>query len=268
MDYQGEQDMELEALEAILMDDLIEYDGNLPSGWVAAGKSYKVIIAPEDEEGGDSGDYPLKAELLFAHTPQYPEEPPSYKLRSVTGLSDADLAEATALLEEQVQANLGMAMIYTLIGAAKEWIQGRVNSGPAVDPDLERKKAEEAAEKKRAEARAHGTPVTPEAFAAWKAKFDAEMAAAKARALEGLKDDDRAKRLSGKAWFIKQAAAGLELEGMEALEEALSEDDEEDFDALEEEAGEGEEGEGEEGEGEEDGIDYEDDDDEGMLDEL
>ncbi|PNW85981.1 hypothetical protein CHLRE_03g201776v5 [Chlamydomonas reinhardtii] len=266
MDYQSEQDMELEALEAILMDDLIEYEGNLPSGWVAAGKSYKVIIAPEDEEGGDSGDYPLKAELLFAHTPKYPEEPPSYKLRSVTGLSDADLAEATAVLEEQVNANLGMAMIYTLIGAAKEWLQGRVSSGPAVDPDLERRKADEAAEKKRAEARAHGHPVTVEAFMAWKLKFDAEVAAAKAKALEGLKEDDRAKRLSGKAWFIKQAAAGLELEAVEAG--ALSEDDEEDFD--EEEDGEAEEGEedGEQGEGEEDDIDYEDDDDEGMLDEL
>lgn len=121
MDYASEQEMELEALQAILMDDLIEYEGNLPSGWVTTGTTYKVIIAPEDEE---DSEYPLKAELLFAHTPNYPEEPPSFKLRSVTGLSDADLAEATGLLEEQVQSNLGMAMIYTLIGAAKEWIQG------------------------------------------------------------------------------------------------------------------------------------------------
>lgn len=116
--------MELEALQAILMDDLVEYEGNLPSGWVAAGKTYKVIIAPDEEDGADSGDYPLKAELLFAHTPRYPEEPPSHKLRSVTGLSDADLVEATAVLEEQVQANMGMAMIYTLIVAAKDWLQG------------------------------------------------------------------------------------------------------------------------------------------------
>ncbi|KXZ44637.1 hypothetical protein GPECTOR_64g131 [Gonium pectorale] len=263
MDYQSEQDMELEALEAILMDDLIEYDGNLPSGWVAAGKTYKVIIAPEDEDGSSAGDYPLKAELLFAHTPQYPEAPPSIKLRSVTGLSDADLAEATGLLDEQVQANLGMAMIYTLIGAAKEWIQGRVNSGPAEDPELERRKAEEAAERKRAEARAHGTPVTVEAFAAWKARYDAEVAAAKAKAAESLKDDDKAKRLTGRAWFLRQAA-----EGVAAIDDEaglLSEDDEEDFDA-EEAAGELEDG--DEEEGDEDDIDYEDDDDEGMLDEL
>ncbi|EFJ40072.1 hypothetical protein VOLCADRAFT_100206 [Volvox carteri f. nagariensis] len=240
MDYQGEQEMELEALQAILMDDLIEYEGNLPSGWVAAGKTYKVVIAPDEDEDGDSGEYPLKAELLFAHTPKYPEEPPSLKLRSVTGLSDSDLAEATAVLDEQVQANLGMAMIYTLIGAAKEWLQGRVNSGPVVDPEVERRKAEEAAERKRAEARAHGTPVTVANFNAWKARFDAEVAMAKAKAVEALKEDDKAKRLSGKTWFLRQASevvAGVEEDGEEDGEE-------------------------------EDDIDYEDDDDEGMLDEL
>ncbi|GIL56431.1 hypothetical protein Vafri_11708 [Volvox africanus] len=261
MDYQGEQDMELEALEAILMDDLIEYEGNLPSGWIAAAKTYKVIIAPDEEDGADSGDYPLKAELLFAHTPKYPEEPPSLKLRSVTGLSDTDLAEATAVLDEQVQANLGMAMIYTLIGAAKEWLQGRVNSGPVVDPEVERRKAQDAAERKRAEARAHGTPVTVANFAAWKTRYDAEVAAAKAKAAETLKDDEKAKRLSGKAWFMRQAAEGA-AEDDEAG--ALSEDDEEDFDAEEVVAA----GIDEEGDSDLDDIDYEDDDDEGMLDEL
>ncbi|GLC39006.1 hypothetical protein PLESTB_001772200 [Pleodorina starrii] len=263
MDYSGEQEMELEALEAILMDDLIEYEGNLPSGWVAAGKTYKVIIAPDEEDGADSGDYPLKAELLFAHTPKYPEEPPSLKLRSVTGLSDSDLAEATAVLDEQVQANLGMAMIYTLIGAAKEWLQGRVSSGPVVDPEVERRKAEDAAERKRAEARAHGTPVTLANFMTWKARYDAEVAAAKAKAAEALKDDDKAKRLSGKAWFLRQAAEGAAADDDEAG--LLSEDDEEDFDA-EEIAATGIEEEDEEAE--EEDIDYEDDDDEGMLDEL
>lgn len=259
MDYASEQEMELEALQAILMDDLIEYEGNLPSGWVTTGTTYKVIIAPEDEE---DSEYPLKAELLFAHTPNYPEEPPSFKLRSVTGLSDADLAEATGLLEEQVQSNLGMAMIYTLIGAAKEWIQGRVSSGPAEDPEVARRKELEEAERKRAEARAHGTPVTPEAFAAWKAKFDAEAAALKAKAAEAGKGDEKAQRLTGKAWFVRQAAAGAEVGDDEAG--ALSEDDEEDFEAEDAGAAAVEE----DGEEEDDDIDYDDDDDEGMLDEL
>ena len=127
MDYAGEQEMELEALQAIFMDELIEYEGNLPSGWVATGNTYKVVIDPA-EEGDEEPEYPVKAELLFAHTPNYPEEPPSIKLRSVTGLSDADLAAATNALNQQIESNLGMAMIYTLIGAAKEWLQGAQGS--------------------------------------------------------------------------------------------------------------------------------------------
>jgi hypothetical protein len=123
MDHAGEQEMELEALQAIFMDDLIVYEGNLPGGWVATGSTYKVVIDPA-EEGDEEPEYPVKAELLFAHTPNYPEDPPSIKLRSVMGLSDADLAEASNVLNQQIEANLGMAMIYTLIGAAKEWLQG------------------------------------------------------------------------------------------------------------------------------------------------
>jgi hypothetical protein len=42
-----------------------------------------------------------------------------------------------------------------------------------IDPDAEEKKRREEEEAARAAARAHGTPVTVEAFMAWKAKYDA-----------------------------------------------------------------------------------------------
>lgn len=129
MDYAAEQAMEMEALEAILMDDLIEYEGTLPDGWVATGLTYKVVIDPA-EDGEDESEYPVQMELLFAHTPNYPDEAPSVKLKSVRGLSDSDLVQATGVVQEQIDANMGMSMIYTLIGAAKEWIQG----APACHP--------------------------------------------------------------------------------------------------------------------------------------
>jgi hypothetical protein len=50
-DYAGEQAMELEALEAILMDDLQEYDGNLPPDWTKHAPTYIISIRPTDEEG-------------------------------------------------------------------------------------------------------------------------------------------------------------------------------------------------------------------------
>lgn len=46
---------------------------------------------------------------------------------------------------------------------------------PSTDPEAEERRRREAEEQRMAELRRHGTPVTPEAFAAWKARFDAEM---------------------------------------------------------------------------------------------
>lgn len=42
-----------------------------------------------------------------------------------------------------------------------------------IDPDAEEKRRREEEEAARAAARAHGTPVTVEAFMAWKAAYDA-----------------------------------------------------------------------------------------------
>ena len=42
------------------------------------------------------------------------------------GLSRADKAKLVQLLDEQVEANLGMAMIYTLITAIQEHLQDLV----------------------------------------------------------------------------------------------------------------------------------------------
>ena len=61
--------MELEALQAILMDDLVLFDGMLPDGWPRETPTYKVTINPHEEgEEPADGDEKLM-ELLFAHTP-------------------------------------------------------------------------------------------------------------------------------------------------------------------------------------------------------
>ena len=154
------------------------------------------------------------------------------------------MAALQASLEEQVAENLGMAMIYTLITSAQEWLQEKVRpaawgrswpeegtleprcvtarpplaccspplpqasamAAPVVDPVLERKKAIEAEEARLAAIRAHGTMVTPEAFAEWRARFDAEQALARADVgdAEASAAAERAQRPSGKQWFMSQ----------------------------------------------------------------
>jgi hypothetical protein len=50
-----------------------------------------------------------------------------------------------------------------------------------LDPAAARKAVEEAEERRLAEIRSHGTPVTPATFAPWKERFYAELKAARAR---------------------------------------------------------------------------------------
>lgn len=260
-DYQAEQEMEIEALEAILQDDLQEVTDSVPSGWKPVGKVWRVVVAPQQEDG-EEAEYPVRAELVFAHTASYPDEAPLFKARGLQGLSDADVAQLQGLLEEQVAGSLGMAMIYTLIGAAQEWISDKAAAvaAPSLSPEEEERRRREVEEERLAELRRHGTPVTPEAFAEWKARFAVEqrLAAAKvgadggAAAAGGSKD-----KLTGKQWFMQQEAQHLEVEEPELQEdESDGEDERENWSVRGEEE-------------EEEELDFEEEsDDEGMLDAL
>ena len=55
-----------------------------------------------------------------------------------------------------------------------------------VDPAAARKAEDEAEERRLAEIRSHGTMVTPQTFAEWKKRFDAEMALQRA-SLQGIR---------------------------------------------------------------------------------
>jgi hypothetical protein len=206
-------------------------------------------------------------------TPQYPDEPPCLKPRSVRGLSDADMQQAAAAMDAVVQENMGMAMIYQVVSAAQEWLANRLTQAAAPDPETDRKRQEREEEARHAALRAHGQPVTLESFAEWKAKFDAEAALAKASVsaaadgaggkgggagAAGAAGGGGEQRLTGKAWFMKHYAAGEEdvEEGEEDAEEGEEEGEEgEETGPVEE----GEEGDEEEDESDEDYSESEED---------
>lgn len=249
-DYEGEQAMELEALEAILMDDLQEFDETNPDGWRAVGLTYKILIDPT-EEGEEPADDEKLMELLFAHTQSYPDEAPCLRLRAVRGLSDGDMAEANGHMQDLIQENMGMAMIFTLVQAAKEWLQARAGASAAEDPEAMKKRLEAEEEAKRAAIRAHGTMFTMELFNEWKAKFDKEVADAKAKKAAELmaKEPDRVAWPTGKQWFL-QNSSRAEADDLAAQAAGLSEDEEDFMDAEEDE----------------EDIDFDDDDDDDDLD--
>jgi hypothetical protein len=139
----------------------------------------------------------------------------------VRGLSDADISALAAALDGVVQENLGMAMVYQVVTAAQEWLAARLQQRAGPDPEAERRREEAEEEARHAALRAHGTPVTAESFAAWRKRFEAEAAAAAAAGDGkggGGGGDGREGRLTGKAWFLKQVAAGEVVSGSEEEE--------------------------------------------------
>jgi hypothetical protein len=210
----------------------------VPGGWKPHGTCYRLEIRPQLEDADPSDDPPVRVEFVFAHTPLYPDEVPLVKARSLRGLSDAQVAELQALVDEQAAANIGMPMIFTLVGAAQEWVD-ETGAGLAManeDPEAEIKRLRAAEELRQAELRAHGTPVTPETFREWKARFDAEMALARA-AVTDTATTAASTRMTGKQFFMQQETVEEPELGEDEVDWSGSdeEDVEEDFDEDEDE---------------------------------
>lgn len=98
------------------------------------------------------------------------------------------------------------------------------------------KKREEAEEERKVqEARAHGTPVTPESFAAWKSAFEEEQRAQTVAAGGVIEEEVIANKKTGKQYFLDkyaQQAEGTEEDGLELDDDDIGED-EEGFDGTE-----------------------------------
>lgn len=161
---------------------------------------------------------------MFAHTPTYPDEAPLVKARALQGLADSDVAFLQAELNDEIEANLGVAMVYSLVTRAQEWLDkfGAAAAEPSVNPDAERKRQQDAEEARIAALRAHGTAVTPETFAEWKARFDAEVALARAAvgdAVDVAVGPDGKPKLTGKQWFMQQEAQHIDIDEPELDED-------------------------------------------------
>ena len=150
-------------------------------------------------------------EVMFAHTASYPEEAPLIKISSIRGLSKQEIEEAQEHVDSQIEENLGMPMIYTLVTVAQEWMNdvAAKKQGSAADPDAERKKMQEEEERRISELRAHGTPATPESFEKWKHDFDEEMRSLKQNQPETV---SKTNKMTGKQWFLQQDAQHIKFE--------------------------------------------------------
>lgn len=171
--------------------------------------------------------------LVFAHTEKYPDEPPLVNIKSVRGIKPDDLTSLKEKLDQEATENLGMAMIYTLLDSAKEWLTEKYgqNAGDE-EPDETEEPAEEVIIP-------HGEAVTVESFMAWRERFEAELALQRAKLMpESALTAPKEKKLSGRHYFESgrhiTKGAGTVAEEDEEEEEDIEfdddfEDDEEDM---------------------------------------
>ncbi|KAL5702636.1 hypothetical protein ACHQM5_027831 [Ranunculus cassubicifolius] len=220
-DYTQEQDMEIEALEAILMDEFEEIDAS-DSGISTTNRCFQVTLSPMDDDEDESTTLPVQMALIFSHTEKYPDEPPLLNLKSLRGIHGEDLKILKKRLEEEAAENLGMAMIYTLVSSAKEWLGERFAKDVFVEDADEEDKAKDDV------VIPHGEPVTVDTFLAWRERFEAELALERAKLIpEAALSVPKEKKLSGRQWFESGRAAG---KGATVVAEGSEDEDDDDID--------------------------------------
>ncbi|OMO70855.1 hypothetical protein CCACVL1_18618 [Corchorus capsularis] len=219
-DHFQEQEMEIEALEAILMDEFKEIHSG-ESGLSTSNRCFQITLSPQDDDTDQATTTPVQLALVFSHTEKYPDEPPLLNVKSIRGIQTSDLKILKEKLEQEASENLGMAMIYTLVTSAKEWLSERYGQ------DAEAEDAEEE-EAKDEVIIPHGEPVTLETFLAWRERFEAELALERAKLMpESALTAPKEKRLSGRQWFESGRASA---KGAAPVNEGSDEEDEEDID--------------------------------------
>jgi len=184
-DYAEEQKDELEAIESIYSEE-IDIIGDCPH-------RFTIPIKTDDYETDEAdGIFVL---LKFTFTPTYPSEAPLVEFEETENIEDEHLDELKEEIKKQIEENMGMPMVFTIVSAAIEWL-GEKNDQIKRDAEeavRRKKEAEEEEERKKLE----GTKVTIESFLAWKAEFDRERLEKK-----GIKQKTGKEKLSGKELFM------------------------------------------------------------------
>ena len=212
---------------------------------------YTLQITTEISYVSISPSYMSVVVTLVVELPSdYPSVIPSISIEVEKGLSKKQADEVKALALSHAENNVGMAMIFTIVEAIKEWLTDNNSAGQdgSMYADMmrrmqqkdvaEKKKADKAAisaaadsemkadqndpeEQERIRKRQAGTQVTLETFIEWKIKFDAEMKAiADAGKKIVVEIDDRP---TGKQYFSQNSTA-IEDEAEALVEEGEQED--------------------------------------------
>eukprot|EP01060_Flectonema_neradi_P013445 TRINITY_DN2020_c0_g2_i3.p1 TRINITY_DN2020_c0_g2~~TRINITY_DN2020_c0_g2_i3.p1 ORF type:complete len:198 (+),score=25.02 TRINITY_DN2020_c0_g2_i3:56-649(+) len=145
-----EIEMELQALESIFFEDYRLVD--------------ESTISIELLEPGGDPETGRRVELKVTYTAEYPECLPTFGIRGVRGLTRAQVEPLHKLVTKKAETLLGQPMVYDLCTYIQEWIENG-----AQDPDAAGGSSNDAPVEMMQASKKHGTAVTKENFAEWKA---------------------------------------------------------------------------------------------------
>nr|XP_022294197.1 RWD domain-containing protein 1-like [Crassostrea virginica] len=214
-DFKEEQNNEIEAIESIYPEE-IEVLKTEPY------HVFTITIRSQDTDQCTDEVDPDQANCViqFSYVENYPEEAPLFEITDSENLADDQLEDIITLINEQIEENIGMVVVFTIVSAVQEKLTEMVE-------ESKRRKVEEAERKQRQleeeeQKRFEGTKVSVETFLAWKTKFDAEMAELKKEKI--LKE--KTKGLTGKEMFLRDASmAESDLKLLESEEDGVEVDE-------------------------------------------
>ncbi|KAI0443113.1 RWD domain-containing protein [Xylaria telfairii] len=139
-----------------------------------------VKLNPPDDDNGDEGVGPPTLVLHVRYPDAYPDEAPILDLSPPANAPphprfslSSDKAQLLKGMEDTIQENLGMAMVFTLVTTLTELAEQLMTDRKEA-AEREREEAQLAAEREENK-KFHGTPVTPETFLKWRDDFVREM---------------------------------------------------------------------------------------------
>jgi len=185
-DNKEDQNEELEVLESIY-GETFNMISDSPATFSLQASS------EEDEEVVTFG-----VDMTFTYTSEYPQEAPLYELELLDGdeddgtNTDEFLDRVRAVIEEQIEENLGTVMVYTIVAEVQEFVNNMKDEiKQKREDETERIRLEE---KEAEERKCQGTRVTVASFLEWKTNFMEEL---RVKELELKKMEKVNKKLTG-----------------------------------------------------------------------
>lgn len=157
-------------------------------------RKFKISVCTEEfKETGDG----LSCDLVFQYTKTYPDEAPLIEIENEVNFESDTSQKVKDGLNDTIQENLGMEMIFSLVGCTQELLNTLFDQ-IKIDREEQRERKQrevEELEHKKFE----GTKCTVENFIKWKNEFEAEMGIAAKRA----KENEANRKLTGRELFLK-----------------------------------------------------------------